>query len=414
MRRIENFIKYVILALFMFVILLAADFFIIMVISYKTDSMSILPSVPREKIISLAENRASGDELEVLKGRWIFAMAIDKNGDVVWEHNLPDELPRHYTIAQAASFTRWYLQGYPVYTYTADDGGIVVVGYEKDTIWKKEIIYDMSTFEAYVYLFPLIFISNIFVLLVVPSIIIRRDARRRERERTTWIAGVSHDIRTPLSIVLGYADAIKQESGDAEITQKAQVIENQALRLKMLVTNLNTQNKLTYGIGNWKKERCLLAALIRETVCGIANCMTDEGFEFAIDIPDSLEKLCIYCDVELTKRLIENLVNNAVRHNPQGCTVTVSLAPKRLLALRYYEMTVSDNGIGIEWEKLKALRAHAKPQKLSEHGLGIRLVKQIASFHHWGVRMGNNEGSGFYCRIFIIACSRRVFGIFPL
>ena len=107
----------------MFIILLAADFFIIMVISYKTGSMSILPSMPREKIISLAESCASGDELEALKGRWIFAMAIDENGDVVWEHNLPKELPRHYTIAQAASFTRWYLQDYPVYTYTADDGG---------------------------------------------------------------------------------------------------------------------------------------------------------------------------------------------------------------------------------------------------------------------------------------------------
>ena len=65
-------------------------------------------------------------------------------------------------------------------------------------------------------------------------------------------------------------------------------------------------------------------------------------------------------------------------------------------------MTVSDNGVGIEWEKLKNLRAHARPQKLSEHGLGIRLVKQIASFHHWGMRIGNNKGGGFYCKIVII------------
>ncbi len=402
MRKIENFIKYIILALFMFIILLTADFLIIMIISYKTDSMGILPSVKSEEIISLAESRASGDEFEALKGKWLFVMEIDEGGDVVWEYNLPKELPRHYTTAQVASFTRWYLQDYPVYTYTIDNGGIIVIGYEKHTIWKKEIIYNINTLDAYIYLFPLIFISNILALLIVPSALIRRDARRRERERTTWIAGVSHDIRTPLSLVLGYADEIKQESGNPEITQKAQIIENQALRLKMLVTNLNTQNKLTYGMGNWKKEHCLFAALIRETVCGIANCMTDEGFEFVIDIPDSLEKLCFCCDKELAKRLIENLVNNAVRHNPQGCTVTVSLILKKFALLRYYEMTVSDNGVGIEWEKLKVLRAHSVTQKLSEHGLGIRLVKQIASFHHWGMRIGNNKGGGFYCKIVII------------
>ena len=61
--------------------------------------------------------------------------------------------------------------------------------------------------------------KNLLTLHLVPFLLVRHDSRRREMERTTWIAGVSHDIRTPLSLVLGYADEIlhiAEETGKSE------------------------------------------------------------------------------------------------------------------------------------------------------------------------------------------------------
>ena len=104
------------------------------------------------------------------------------------------------------------------------------------------------------------FLINIILILLVPFLLVRHDSRRREMERTTWIAGVSHDIRTPLSLVLGYADEIlhiaedsmESETVDESVRQsiadRAQIIEEQAVRIRTLVTNLNMENKLTYGI----------------------------------------------------------------------------------------------------------------------------------------------------------------------
>ena len=64
---------------------------------------------------------------------------------------------------------------------------------------------------------------------------------------------------------------IGREGFDQETVQKAQVIEEQAIRIRSLITNLNTENKLAYGMGNWEKERILLPALIREISCDWLN-----------------------------------------------------------------------------------------------------------------------------------------------
>lgn len=121
--------------------------------------------------------------------------------------------------------------------------------------------------EALLKYIPYLLLIDILLLIVIPFIILRHQNRQKEKERTTWIAGVSHDIRTPLSLVLGYADEIGREGFDQETVQKAQVIEEQAIRIRSLITNLNTENKLAYGMGNWEKERILLPALIREISC---------------------------------------------------------------------------------------------------------------------------------------------------
>lgn len=107
--------------------------------------------------------------------------------------------------------------------------------------------------------------NDVFALVAVTFFLVQHEQRRREKARTTWIAGVSHDVRTPLSLVIGYADEILRladKSGisesQADILKRAQVIEEQAVRIKDLVINLNMENKLTYGMGIWKKELILL------------------------------------------------------------------------------------------------------------------------------------------------------------
>ena len=67
--------------------------------------------------------------------------------------------------------------------------------------------------------------------------------------------------------------------------------------------------------------------------------------------------------------------------------------------LFWYELEISDNGSGASRQQLKKLRAPLRFEKLSEHGLGIRLVRRIVAMHHWRVRFGNQRNGGFCCKI---------------
>lgn len=330
-----------------------------------------------------------------------FVFLMDDGGDVLWEYRMPKELPRQYTIEDAVKFSRYYLRDYPVYTHITDDG-IVVLGTEKGKTWRYTLTYQGTTVTAYIYIFPLLFIGNTAALILVLLFTVKHDHRRREMERTTWIAGVSHDIRTPLSLVIGYADEILHMAQEGSgIFQRAQAVEEQAVRMKNLITNLNMENKLNFGMGSWKTEPILLPAVIRDTICEILNRNLNEKHNIDVNIPEELEQLSVKGNPELIKRMLENLINNSIIHNPQGCDIAVSLSKKQRLVQAGYLLVLSDNGCGVSHEQLRRFNTRMKTSTLPEHGLGIRLVRQIAAFHHWRIRFEENGERGFCCRIYL-------------
>ena len=420
MRRLENLIKYIVLTIGTLIFLMIADIFVLARISIKDEESS----VSAKYVANCLEKKIgeNGDTNYTLTQNGIeyvdthngFVFLLDNNGTVLWEYRMPKELPRRYTIEDAVKFSRFYLQDYPVYTHITDNG-IVVLGTEKGKTWKYILTFQGATVSAYAYTLPMMLVVNILMLIFVTFVTLKHEHRRREKECTTWIAGVSHDIRTPLSLVLGYADEIlhlvpnNSESNEVKnvplntngILHRAQAIEDQAVRIKNLVVNLNTENKLTYGMGSWKKEKILLPVVIRDTICEMMNRNMDEKYDISVSIFEELEQLYIKGDKELIKRLLENLINNAVIHNPQGCEISVSLTMQRSPIFKKYALELSDNGCGVSQKQLRRFHSLRKTNKLPEHGLGIRLVRQIVDFHHWRVRFYNNEKGGFSCKIYM-------------
>ena len=127
----------------------------------------------------------------------------------------------------------------------------------------------------------------------------------------------------------------------------------------------------------------------------------DEKYDISVLISEALEQFYVEGDRELVMRLIENLINNAINHNPQGCEITVSLTNRSLWIFKRVILEISDNGCGVSREQLRYFRSSMKLEKLPEHGLGIRLVRQIALFHRWRLQFLNDEQGGFVCRIYL-------------
>lgn len=417
MRSLENFVKVFVWTNIMLAVMLIADLLVITFLGMRSEagmtklspaylSGEISRTVNEDGETQYSMSRQGTEAIDVFHG---FAFVLDDAGDVVWSYQLPDDVPGHFTPGDIVRFSRYYLNDYPVYTHILDDA-VLVAGLPRQTVWKYHLSFQISTVEMLFALIPILLVVNIAALLIGPSLIIRRGARRREKQRTSWIAGVSHDIRTPLSLVLGYADELLHSAQNSfegveggsiagHVEKKAQLIEQQALRIRTLVTNLNTSNKLAYGMGVWRRESVLLPALLRESVCGVINRGIDEKYDISVIISEALEQLYIKGDRELVMRLVENLLNNAINHNPQGCGITVSLAIRRLWIFKRIVLEISDTGRGVSREQLNYFRSSMKLEKLPEHGLGIRVVRQIALFHRWRLRFLNDEDGGFVCRI---------------
>ena len=183
----------------------------------------------------------SGEDL-LDDGHW--AMLVNEDGQVVWSIRKPADVPEQYSLTDVASFTRWYLSDYPVQSWVRDDG-LLVAGAPKGSIWKHDMAMDIETLMQIPLWFGGIFLLALGCVLLLAYFVVRRWFRQaqqtRDAARSDWINGVSHDIRTPLSMVMGYA---AQMEGAADLPperrRQAGIIRAQSQAIRDLVNDLKT------------------------------------------------------------------------------------------------------------------------------------------------------------------------------
>lgn len=234
----------------------------------------------------------------------------------------------------------------------------------------------------------------------------RRRLKQRDQARTDWISGVSHDIRTPLALIMGYADQLmesrnadgKREEEKCSIGPKqdtgkiADAIRRQSLIIRQLIQDLNLTSKLAYGVQPLRQEKCLPSRLLRECVADLYNEGLDQNYDIEVGISKEAEQICIFADEELVRRALRNLIGNSIRHNPKGCRIEVVLRCRK----DYVEYRVLDTGPGIPENVVQGLaylerkEKHASDDCISDefetgektpHIMGLRLTQQIARAH---------------------------------
>ena len=355
----------------------------------------------------------------------IWAMLLDASGRCIWDVSLPEEIPTQYTIQDVAVFSKGYLQDYPVFVRNTDNG-LLVLGYPKDSFMKLTGNY--FPIRA-IRIFPL-FITGILAIDIVLLFSVYYFSKRRiskntepimasiktlstgkpvdlsirgelseiadsvnqasqvlsrqNQARANWISGVSHDIRTPLSMIMGYAQRIAGDHGaSGSIQQEAEIIRAQSAKIKDLVQDLNLVSQLEYEMQPLHKEPVRLSKLLRSYAADLLNAGIGEKHSIEVEISPEAETAVIDCDARLISRAIGNLVQNSINHNPQGCNIFLSLD----CSSENVSITVADNGVGMSAEKLRELEE--KPHYMEStderldlrHGLGLLLVRQIVEAH---------------------------------
>lgn len=333
----------------------------------------------------------TGDAL-LEKDQW--AILLNQEGEVVWSFRKPDDVPEQYTLSEVVSFTRWYLNDYPVQCHVREDG-VLVIGSPKGSVWKHDIV--MNT-EALLQT-PIWFLG--FFLLALGSVLglawivllrwFRQDQQVRDAARSNWINGVSHDIRTPLSVVMGYAAQL-EEAPDLtqEHKRQASAIRAQSQVIRDLVNDLNLTMRLDCEMQALRKESVQPAAFLREIAADFLNGGMGSGFDFEMDLPDTpLPE--IEADPFLLRRAVNNLLTNCVRHNAPGCSICLGARAEGKKLILWVEGGTMTEAVQPTSARL------VEPDGGAAHGTGLRLVAQIAAAH--GGKAEFHSGTPYRCEI---------------
>lgn len=397
------------------------------------------------------EMEAEGME-QILKNGSVFCLLLNETGKVVWEWQRPRDVPEAFSAGDIAAFSRWYLKDYPVNVWRYGEGELLVFGYPKDSLVQYNFSLRMEELErdfAYIQVF---IVSNILLVIVLALLFGHRFYRslkpigegiealaqgqsirlkekgmtrylrekinqtselleeqrtllaKRDMARTEWIAGVSHDIRTPLALIAGYADELAgDEKLPEETRQRAQTIRAQSLSIKKLIEDLNLTSKLTYHMQPLRRESYVPAVWLRQTAAAMINSgEIPDDCELDMDVASGLERRHFTGDVQLLTRALQNLLGNSVRHNPGGCFIRLTAqeteggfcfcvedsgkgVPKivqdMLCEENGYDMTKSgSNFSGDSQNSARTLETGGMSDR-KPHVMGLRVVKQIAAAH---------------------------------
>ena len=380
---------------------------------------------------------------QALDARYVWAMQLDEGGDVIWSDGLPEEFEQHYTASQIAAFSRWYLHDYPV-TVWSDDDGLLVLASPLDSEWKYPVTMSRMVMDAALRWLPMVFLGNILAALLLAAFLgwqlfgaIRPVARginqladgqsialaergllgalsadlnsasrilsqqkalldKRDRTRTQWIAGVSHDIRTPLAIVQGNAAQLADDPQlPSDARQKARQIVRHSQRMSQLIADLNLASKLEYQMQPLQLAPLRPASLLRTAAADALN-ETDRSIDLTITIAPEDEALKINGDAALLGRALGNLLRNSIQHAPDPLQLTLALSATQTICT----ITITDNGPGLPQEVLDRLRA-PQPQQLPTHGLGLILVSQILHAHQGSVHFQNLTPQGLAVTLYL-------------
>lgn len=385
------------LGITLLVSVLNLGFLFVSMVLYDRDAVSINGEKIKEALSVTEEGYVLADEMArrlAEKEQW--AMLLDGEGRELWSYRKPAELADSYNRADIARMTRWYLNGYPVWLRVWEDE-IMVVGMEKDVVWKYPVEFSISWIDLVKQVGLWFLLGNFTCIVLLAAFFTRRFMKSRERARIEWIAGISHDIRTPLSMVMGYADTLERNGElSEEARQQAAVIRHQSVVMKELVEDLNLTSQLEYSMQPLRMERMRPAQALRSVAAAFLNDDAEGSLQIETEIDGKAEQITLWADEQLLLRAFRNLILNSIKHGGQSEVVEIHIGMWE--ERRHFLIRFEDNGVGYSEEILRRLRDRKK-NDVSPNIRGLEIVKKIVLVHGGRVRFGNREEGGSFCEM---------------
>lgn len=228
------------------------------------------------------------------------------------------------------------------------------------------------------------------------------DIRKADQAKRDLIANVSHDLRTPLTMISGYGEMMQDLPGENN-EENLQVIIDESKRLTVLVNDLLDLSKMQAGRITLDLKDFDLAELVSSEIRKYDVYQYNESFEFEVHLP---EKAMVHADEKRIEQVFNNFMTNAINYSGNSRKIIITMTEEN----GSVRTSVRDFGEGIDEKDLKNIwdryykvdKQHVRFS--SGSGLGLSIVKEILDLHdaRYGVSSNKNEGSTFWFELPLI------------
>jgi signal transduction histidine kinase len=205
------------------------------------------------------------------------------------------------------------------------------------------------------------------------------DYRHEEHSMRKMLSNISHDLKTPLTVVLGYLETIVQSDNmeDLEREQLISKVHNKTLEVIELINKFFDLAKLEAGDKNIPLSRINMNELCRKNILGFYQSLTQKGYEVELNIPD--EKIYALGNEESINRILNNLISNGINYGGQGKFLGLNLR----FDADFVFVDICDKGKGIDeihkdsiFERMYTLE-DSRNKDYQGSGLGLTITKRL-------------------------------------
>lgn len=219
-----------------------------------------------------------------------------------------------------------------------------------------------------------------------------------------FFTNISHEFRTPLTLILGPANQILEKSNDEELKENAKTIYRSALKLNTLANQLLDISRIEAGKMQLKTFEQNFGPVMEEIVSSFQSFAESKNIALKLDL--KAKEIPIYLDRDKFEKIMNNLLSNAIKFTPSGGSVIVEV--KHLPDTKLIEINVSDTGIGIPKIHLDRIfdRFYQVDNKLTREyegtGVGLSLTKELVELHKGKISVESEEGKGSVFTVYLL------------
>jgi signal transduction histidine kinase len=227
------------------------------------------------------------------------------------------------------------------------------------------------------------------------------ESRIYENLRTEFFANISHELKTPLNVILGSVQLVNlflnNENKSLDVTKLKKypkIIQQNCFRLLRLINNLIDITKIDSGYLELNLERRNIVAIIEDITLSVADYIENKEIHLIFDT--ETEERLMAVDLDMIERIILNLLSNAIKFTKPGGYIYVNLNE----ANNNFVVSIKDTGIGIPEDKLEKIfdRFTQVDKSLTRSregsGIGLSLVKSLVELHEGSIRAVSSLGKG--------------------